>query len=238
MAPRGVHFSIVSFTDLMMPPSSGQSADNRSRINRYSLDLCGIATTGYTLSWRGWSFLILSHSTTRACPFATLSLTLVSKCAMALGSRADLCGLRLMAACISPGVQSQPVRVGHPNISQSKSSSAALCFRASPWGAISVSTDVLSRWSQWSCGSIVAPLCISYCNRIGWHSRVSVQWSLFCFRSLFVVAPVAILPIALIMRGRNSTCSACSPKKFALVVGPGGCFLLLLLLLISCYPIV
>ncbi len=54
MAPRGANFVVVSLTDSTTPPSASRSAKDRSRIEQYALDLCGIAATGETLRCHGW----------------------------------------------------------------------------------------------------------------------------------------------------------------------------------------
>ncbi len=144
-----------------------------------------------------------SHKTMRACPLFTLSHTSAAKCSMASSSKADLCGPLLIAACIPASFQSRPVHIGQPNLSQSVSKAAALCCKAKPWGAISDLSDVLWRSSQWSCGKILLPWCVIYCVATGCQSSASMQWCLFCFRSILVVAPVAIEPVASITGGRR-----------------------------------
>jgi hypothetical protein len=148
IAPFGVHFSIVLLTDSMMLPSSSCSAKDRWRMDLYALDLCGIVTTGDTLSCHRWVFLMSSHRTTRACPFATLSATLFTKCVIALGSISDLCGPRSIATYISSIIQSHPVLVGHLFLSPSLRRSPASCLKARPCSAISLASDVFCLSSQ------------------------------------------------------------------------------------------
>jgi hypothetical protein len=161
IAPRGANFSIVSFTGLIMPPSLRLRAKDKLRIYLYARDLCGIAATGKTLSWRGWFDFMLSQRTTRACLFSTLFCTSTSKCTIASGSSAYWWGLRSIAACILLRVQSRPVLVGHPKFSQPNNSYAALCCRVSPCNAIYLSAKVFPRCSQCCSSSrIVAPSCV------------------------------------------------------------------------------
>ena len=156
IVPRGASFVVVLLTDLTTLPSASRSAKDRSRIEWYALDLCGITATGETLRCCGWLALMSSQRTTRACPFATLSATSSAKCLMASGSRADLCGPWSIAVYISVRVQSRPAAVGKPKCSHLHRMSAALCLSASPCGAISRSADVFVLWFQCSWDSNVS----------------------------------------------------------------------------------
>jgi hypothetical protein len=121
-----------------------------------------------------------------------------------VGSSTDLWGPRSMAAWISSRIQSRPDCVGHPNFAQSASKSAASCFCASPCGAISLYSAVFVRCSQCSLPKNVFPSCRTHCPLIGCSRKVALWSSLFCFRSCFVVALVAIFPVVLMMGGSSS----------------------------------
>ncbi len=52
MAPLGASFVVVSFTEGNDPPSVSRSTKDKSNIDRYALDLWGIAATGDTFKGR------------------------------------------------------------------------------------------------------------------------------------------------------------------------------------------
>jgi hypothetical protein len=74
-APRGAVFVNVLFTAGSTPPSSNLKQKDKSRIEQCALDLCGIVTTGDTLSYRGGLCLNVSHFTTLTCPLFTFAAT-------------------------------------------------------------------------------------------------------------------------------------------------------------------
>ena len=96
--------------------------------------------------------------------------------------------------------------MGHPNCAQSASSSAASCCCASPWGAISLSSAVFVRPSQWLALRVVHPVCVVHWPLMRCSRRMLLRSCLFCLRSSFVVAPVAIFPVVLMTGGCSSSC--------------------------------
>ena len=136
MAPAGAVFSVVLFTEAWIPPFLRRRRKDKSRMDRKSLDLCGMAAIRDILSSFGGLSLMESYSTSRACFVRTFSAALVLKCAIASGDRAELCGPLATASHISSFVHGLPVCVGHPNVAQSLSNSAAGCCSASPFGHI------------------------------------------------------------------------------------------------------
>ncbi len=89
IAPPGAIFFMVSFTASLNLPLFSRSRKERSRIDRYAFDLCGIAVMGEIISSVGGLLLILSHSTTRACLVRTFSLISSAKCSIASGVNAN-----------------------------------------------------------------------------------------------------------------------------------------------------
>jgi hypothetical protein len=89
MAPAGAIFSVVLLMEARTPTFLRRSRKDRSRIERKSLDLCGIAAIGEIFSSLGGLSLMSSHRTSRACFMHTFSIASVLKCAIALGERAE-----------------------------------------------------------------------------------------------------------------------------------------------------
>ncbi len=97
-----------------MPPDRKRRRKERSRIDRNTFDLWGIAAIGDTLSWEGGLSLMSSQRTSFAWPTLTFSALSSAKCARASGEREDWCGPHSTASHISALVHGFPVRVGQP----------------------------------------------------------------------------------------------------------------------------
>jgi hypothetical protein len=116
IAPAGAVFSVVSLTEVRTPLLARRSQKDKSKIERYAFNLCGMAAIGEIFSWHGGSSFMSSHDTICACPMLTLSAASAAKCAMASGDRADRCGPLATASHISSLVHGCPVLVGQPNV--------------------------------------------------------------------------------------------------------------------------
>ena len=90
IAPRGEVFSGVSLTNAKREPSCSRKANDRSKIDRNALDLCGMATMGEIFNCGGGLSLMSSYKTILACPDATFSLHSSAKCSNASVDSADL----------------------------------------------------------------------------------------------------------------------------------------------------
>ncbi len=108
-AALGASLTVAPLTDSRKPPYLRCSQKERSRIDQNALDLWGMAAMGEILSQMVGSSLMLSHSTSFACPAVTLATLSLAKCAMATGDNADLCGLRATASHISCFVHGRPI---------------------------------------------------------------------------------------------------------------------------------
>ncbi len=134
IVPLGAVFVVELLTDGRVVPSRRRSTNDRSNINRYGFDLCGMAAIGETFICGGGLSFIVSHSTIVACPIATFLAALCLKCSSASADSADACGPRSTASHISAFVHGLPVFAGHPHVAYSLSVAAAGWCRASLFG--------------------------------------------------------------------------------------------------------
>jgi hypothetical protein len=63
IAPFGAVFVVVSFTAALTPLFSKRKRKDRSRIERYAFDLCGIAAMGESFSCGGGLSFMSFHAT-------------------------------------------------------------------------------------------------------------------------------------------------------------------------------
>ncbi len=136
MAPLGALLMVVSLTADKTPPFLRHKWKDKSKIDLKAFDLCGIAAIGEILFCGGGLSLILSHAIRHACLVCSFSLISSAKCLSASGDLADQCGPHSTASHISSFVHWHPVRVGNPNVAQSRRSFAAGWFNARPVGHI------------------------------------------------------------------------------------------------------
>jgi hypothetical protein len=114
IAPLGAVFVVESFTDGSVAPSRRHKENDRSNIDRYGFDLCGMTAIGDTFICSGGLAFVVSHSTIVACPIATFLAASCLKCLSASGTSADACGPCSTASQISALVHGFPVFAGHP----------------------------------------------------------------------------------------------------------------------------
>ena len=125
IAPAGANFVVVLFTDGIVSVGLSLIANDKSRIARKGLDLCGTMASGEILSCGGGLSFMSVHRTKRACLLFNFAVTSSSICAMAFGDSADACGPLSTAACIWRFDHGRPVIAGHPFVEYSSSTSAA-----------------------------------------------------------------------------------------------------------------
>ena len=88
--------------------------NERSRIVRKSLDLCGIIATGDILRCVGMLSMISPSRTSLANPFSTVCRVCWMRYSRAAGSFAEMCAPRRIAAMISSLVHGSPQSTGQP----------------------------------------------------------------------------------------------------------------------------
>ena len=147
-------------------------------------------------------FSIALHRTTRACPAATLSLTLPWKCSIASPVRANWCGPLSTAACSSIRVHFLPVMVGHPYCSHSLRSSPAGWCAANPRGASSFPL-VSPRSAVPKLLIEACPQCIVYCDFCVYASCKACRMCVFCWRSTPLFCPITCIFSSPIVGGRR-----------------------------------
>jgi hypothetical protein len=125
ITPLGAVFVVESFTDGSVAPSRRRKENDRSNIDRYGFELCGMAVIGNTFICSGELSVIVSHTTIVACPIATFLAASCLKCSSASEASADACGPRSTASQISALVHGFPVFAGHPQVAYSFNVAAA-----------------------------------------------------------------------------------------------------------------
>ena len=135
MASCGAMAVVPSLTDGTLCPSM-QSENEKSKISRNDIDLCGIRDMGDTLRLGGKFSLISSQYKTLQYPISTFSFVSCSIYLMPSGDNALLCSPRSIAASISSLVQFLPQSTGHPRRPHAFNMSANGCASAGPVGYI------------------------------------------------------------------------------------------------------
>ena len=144
--------------------SSSLTAKDRSRILRYSRDLCGMAAIGESLRRVDIVVLSCDQGIILANPCSTCSLVSVRSAVAAAGSCADACAPRWTAASSRSMDQFTPQSTGHPRSAYVRSNGAAGWERASPVGDINC-----WRWDLLLFGvAVVGGACVIIGVVVGW----------------------------------------------------------------------
>ena len=139
-------------TDACTPPLVRCSRKDKSRIDQYAFDVCGIAVMGEIFSSLGGLSLMESHTMSRAWSILTFSAASAVKCSNAPGDSAEQWGSLATASHISYLDHGFPVRVGHPCVAHSLSTWAAGWVLARPAGNMEFLWSGRALWSVGGAG--------------------------------------------------------------------------------------